>query len=142
MRSIIRHDYLKKHIHTAKLDIENGLVLDRAVSENKSGYLQSHVGGKVYLVHQMIAVAAGYDILGKVINHKDGNKKNNRLDNLEVVTQLENVRHGYKTGLTNNQKYDYNKIYELRDSGLGHRKIAAQLEIPMSTIQHILKKRA
>lgn len=33
------------------------------------------------------------------INHKDGNKLNNRLDNLEWTTALENMRHSYETGL-------------------------------------------
>ena len=34
---------------------------------------------------------------GYEINHKDLNKKNNKLDNLEYVPQLENARHYYKS---------------------------------------------
>jgi hypothetical protein len=33
------------------------------------------------------------------INHKDGNKLNNRLDNLERVSKSENTIHGYSNGL-------------------------------------------
>jgi len=41
---------------------------------------------------------------GKTINHKDGNKENNRIDNLEIMTYQENTRHAMEvTGKINNR---------------------------------------
>ena len=38
-----------------------------------------------------------------VINHKDGDKHNNALNNLEVVTNLENIQHAWKNNLINKE---------------------------------------
>ena len=51
-------------------------------------------------VHQLVATAFLWPRDGLEVNHIDGNKANNRLDNLELVTRSENCLHAYRTGLT------------------------------------------
>ena len=48
------------------------------------------------------------------VNHKDGNKLNNRLDNLEWVTASQNNTHKYKIGLAT-QKGEYNNGSKLTE---------------------------
>jgi len=53
-----------------------------------------------FSVHRLIASAyMETDDERQIVNHKDGNKQNNKLSNLEWVTQQENVHHAILTGL-------------------------------------------
>ena len=55
---------------------------------------------KVHLIHQLVAnvfVPGKFD--GAVVNHKDGNKRNNVYTNLEWTTRSENNKHAIKVGL-------------------------------------------
>lgn len=48
-------------------------------------------------VHMIVAhTFIGPQLYGLIINHKDANKHNNKLENLEYITQRENVAHAMK----------------------------------------------
>ena len=56
---------------------------------------------KKYFVHRLVMLAfVGVCPDGLEVNHIDGNKLNNRLDNLEYISRSENQKHAYKKGLT------------------------------------------
>lgn len=59
---------------------------------------------RVMRVHRAVALAFIQNPEGKAqVNHIDGNKANNCIENLEWATQSENMRHAYDTGLYKNQ---------------------------------------
>ncbi len=73
-------------------------------SLNTCGYLALSLGTrKKRLTKKVHAIVAetflGPRPDGKHINHKDGDKLNNRVSNLEYVTHSQNTLHAYKLGL-------------------------------------------
>ena len=60
---------------------------------------------KTFLVHRLVAYAFIPEVEEKTsINHKDGNPRNNHVDNLEWCNHLENNRHAFKNGLMYTKK--------------------------------------
>jgi len=57
-------------------------------------------GRHQFSVHRIVMAAfVGPCPDGKEVNHKDGDKSNNRLDNLEYMTRHENIAHAFNLGL-------------------------------------------
>ena len=54
---------------------------------------------KNHFVHRLVLESFGYEIGNLTVDHKDSNKQNNRIDNLEIVTTYENTRRAYINGL-------------------------------------------
>lgn len=73
-------------------------------SRHSGGYaVVSLRDGRKHFVHRLVMAAfAGDPKPGQDVNHIDGNKQNNSLDNLEYCDRLGNVRHAIATGLQDN----------------------------------------
>lgn len=100
-------------------------------------------------VHRLVVQTFVGDIpQGMVVNHKDGNKHNNKLSNLEIVTPSQNSRHALKTGLykapcgskTGKAKLKESEvleIYKLIKSGIENKDIAKRFSVNFRTISQI-----
>jgi len=66
-----------------------------------TGYISVYINGSRVRVHRLVANEFIEKVDGKpFVNHIDGDKTNNRVENLEWCTQSENARHAYRTGLS------------------------------------------
>lgn len=63
-----------------------------ALYKNKTCYTKK--------VHRIVAMSFYCNGHSKHVNHIDGDKKNNRIENLEFVTCKENIRHSKENGLS------------------------------------------
>lgn len=121
----------------------------RTVSRNAKGYgvLQLWRGGKYdnWLVHRLVALAfiPNPDGLPEV-NHRDGDKTNNAVENLEWASRKENVDHARRSGLCpRGESHAGAKLTEeaVRDArrrrraGEPYRRIAADHGVHLCTIR-------
>ena len=113
----------------------------------KRGYLRVTLwkGGeaKRFLLHRLVAL----NFIGNSplqINHKDGDKNNNAVFNLEFVSPKENIHHAMTTGLrdTRGEKNSQAKLNDktvrmIRRSSLSGYRLAKQLNVTQRVISLI-----
>lgn len=108
-----------------------------------SGYPHVNLEGKTHKVHSLVALTfLGNRPEKNDVRHKDGNKGNNRVDNLEYGTRSENNLDGYKIRgqVTKLQKLNPQKAEEIRGliiNGMSQRKVAAKYGVSRSTVRAI-----
>lgn len=94
-------------------------------------------------VHILVAAAfIGPCPEGLEVNHRDGNKKNNVVENLEYVTSSENNTHAFTTGLnkarrgeaSHKSKVSANQVIEIRASQDTQAVIAKRFGISRSAV--------
>lgn len=145
---------MKKYKHTHFLVSDQGVVIGKSGKElskriDTKGYIRHSYKKKEFYVHQMV-----WDLYGDSprnnldINHKNGIKTDNRIENLECVTRSENIKHAYKLGLSKpnrnhlmpNCKIGDQEIIDIRQlfkQGLSVRKIARKYGVHHSIIFRI-----
>jgi hypothetical protein len=83
---------VRKRINAAHPERRQILILRRQA--DKDGYLYLRIAGKKWLIHRLVfATFCSPLVPGLVICHRDGNKLNNRVENLLQATQRENILH-------------------------------------------------
>lgn len=67
-----------------------------------------------FAIHRLVALAFIENPLGKKeVNHIDGDKRNNNVNNLEWVTPSENCVHAERTGLRNNATLSDEQVHNI-----------------------------
>ena len=83
--------------------------------KDKNGYLIIYSNKKNYKVHRLVALAfIDNPFNKKEVNHKDMNKENNKVENLEWTTHLENMQHAFKNKKIKRYK---KKVYQYKLNG-------------------------
>lgn len=115
---------------------------------NNCGYPFVAISGVCRTVHRIVAKTFIPNPLNKkCVNHKDGDKLNNRVSNLEWVTHSENAKHAFKNGLKihKGENGPSHKLSELSArvikeaalAGYPMKDIAAYFNISYSTVSNI-----
>lgn len=107
-RSVLRSDGQSRTLHRREM----------SCTDDGHGYRQISVydgeGKRVcHKLHRLVAQNFLPNPLNKrTVNHKDGDKNNNTVDNLEWATDSENEVHAYRTALKECMKFEIDgKIY-------------------------------
>lgn len=110
-----------------------------------TGYIVICYQNKHLKLHRIIWAKFGGSLSSKlVINHKDGVKTNNSIDNLEMVTQSDNVKHAFKFLKIKQPraKFSWNQVEDIRKNygseEYTRKKLSERYQVSGSTIDRIV----
>ena len=119
--------------------------------KDKDGYetyrVSKYGDAETVKIHQLVARAfLGCPPKGCVVNHKDGDKANNKVENLEYATRKENIQHAIQTGLlptgerSTAAKLTTQEIHNIRAAGISQKELAQKYGVSRQHINRIILK--
>lgn len=165
MMKVIPHNYVTRYGYRYYATDDGHIYsehLKRTISEytDKDGYKKVRLSNgdgtrKVFSVHRLVleTFEPNEHSSELQVNHKDGDKTNNRLSNLEWVTCKQNINHAYNLGLYSNigdnnngdHKLTTPQVLEIIDLLLSHKMtiqaIANKYEVSKYAIECIKYKK-
>ena len=132
----------------------------RKLSQTKDGYLKIRLMGNgkdiTTRIHRLVALAFIPNYSNKeTVNHIDGNKHNNIVENLEWSTRQEQLKHAYNLGLKKSTTGEYNsqsklsrdqvkeirRIYKRNSRECSSTKLALKYNVSHKTILNIINNK-
>lgn len=147
---VYRKEYvIKKKLKQGITDVVMKRILMK-IHIDRRGYNRVHLAnGKKHtlvLLHRIVALAhiPNPENLPQV-NHKDGNKNNNNVNNLEWITLIENMRHSWEIGLRKmgagekhpTAKLTNEQVIDIFKSSLTKTELAKKYNVKHTTIHYI-----
>lgn len=152
------YQFILENKEMIKKDLNKGVILTPKGTNGTvcsyTGYLRVKVNKKVLQVHQVLAVEYfGEKCIGMTVNHIDGDKLNNKKENLEMISRSDNVKHQWESGLAFNRGKEMRKLSEddvryIRDSHVPFKRtgentlsaLAEKFGVSKSTIKKIVNR--
>ena len=145
----------KKYSNYEVSNLGNVRIGDRMLTQgrHRQGYKKVYLSKKSFFVHRLVALEYIPNPGNKPqVNHKDGNKENNHYLNLEWVTQSENIKHAYNTGMmtgkkgviNGNSKLTKNEVDAIRSvdySQITKTRVAKIYDIDRSHVYNIIQRK-
>lgn len=120
-----------------------------SIFENHSGHLKIKYDNQSLALHRII-YRKFHGVLSPdlVVNHIDGDPKNNRPINLELVTQSQNNIHRFRTlghaPVTGARKLSLEQVHalrHLRECGASYKELMVKFDLSKSTVSYIVNKK-
>ena len=127
-------------------------------TDSKRGYMKIKLYKNsvptTFFIHRLVAIVFVDGDTSLTVNHIDGNKLNNHVSNLEFISNADNLKHSFASGLRPKENMGNKKgkvfafcddtrtrLFKLIDDGASIRSVAIANNVGIKTLQYQYKNR-